>query len=433
MVVADLEGKRIGSGGSTLLCLSLILEREPALGGLRILILHAGGDSKRLPAYGSCGKIFVPIPSSPDSTLFDNLVATLFKLPPSPPGAGQVVVAAGDALLLFDPAAVDFGQRGMIALGCEASPEEAARHGVYCVDGDGGLRLFLQKPSVEAIGRCGRPLLDIGVMSFDAASAARLMEAFQPLRETILSRPVDLYREISCALGSEATLEHYIESVRASGSDWDDTSLERFFQVLRGIPFHVREAPDCRFLHFGTTRQLIESAMALGQRDNSWVEGCRITAPLTLGGNNVIVGVDVDKPLALPAGACLDVLRGQSSWFIRCYGVDDSFKNSGGTLCARPLAEWLSLVGVAPEEIWDAGIPVSERCLWNARVFPAEKEHASYRRWLWMFQPETATPGERAAFHQAQRFSVAEMALLSDQEAFHARRQEIRQSICAMR
>ena len=244
MVVADLEGKRIGSGGSTLLCLSLILEREPDLGGLRILILHAGGDSKRLPSYGSCGKIFVPIPSSPGSTLFDNLVATLFKLPPSPPGAGQVVVAAGDALLLFDTAAVDFGQRGMIALGCEASPEEAARHGVYCVDRAGGLRLFLQKPSVEAIGRCGRPLLDIGVMSFDAASAARLMEAFQPLRETILSRPVDLYREISCALGSEATLEHYIESVRSSGSSWTEDALSRVYPALNRIPLHVQLVLD---------------------------------------------------------------------------------------------------------------------------------------------------------------------------------------------
>src|SRR5919106_1290080 len=69
--VPDPEGKRIGSGGSTIYCISLILERERKRRGLsgkaagpiedilrhlRVLIVHAGGDSKRLPAYGPCGK-----------------------------------------------------------------------------------------------------------------------------------------------------------------------------------------------------------------------------------------------------------------------------------------------------------------------------------------------------------------------------------------
>ena len=63
LVVPDLEGKRIGSGGSTLACLVEILRRErarhgidftgsgaiqQALSALRILIVHAGGDSRRL-------------------------------------------------------------------------------------------------------------------------------------------------------------------------------------------------------------------------------------------------------------------------------------------------------------------------------------------------------------------------------------------------
>src|SRR5262245_24522176 len=62
LVVADRAGKRIGSGGSTVECLRLLLEREGGLRGRRILIVHAGGDSRRLPAYSPCGKIFVPVP-----------------------------------------------------------------------------------------------------------------------------------------------------------------------------------------------------------------------------------------------------------------------------------------------------------------------------------------------------------------------------------
>src|SRR4051794_23844897 len=72
MVVADLDGRRIGSGGSTIDCLRQVVAQEreaspsePAdaiLRRLRILILHAGGDSRRLPAYSPCGKLFVPLP-----------------------------------------------------------------------------------------------------------------------------------------------------------------------------------------------------------------------------------------------------------------------------------------------------------------------------------------------------------------------------------
>ncbi len=94
LVVADPMGKRVGSGGSTLVCLMRVLAAEiqrsalpqvalpqaatrmyswsaagdfaslqRILRGLRILILHAGGDSRRVPAYGPCGKIFSPVPT----------------------------------------------------------------------------------------------------------------------------------------------------------------------------------------------------------------------------------------------------------------------------------------------------------------------------------------------------------------------------------
>ena len=76
LVVPDPGGKRVGSGGSTVHCLKRVLAREtgglkPAPASeevfrrLRILIIHAGGDSKRLPAYGPCGKISVPVPGEP--------------------------------------------------------------------------------------------------------------------------------------------------------------------------------------------------------------------------------------------------------------------------------------------------------------------------------------------------------------------------------
>ena len=165
LVVADPGGKRIGSGGSTLCCLMEVLRRE--LGGktldsdentwqdilsrLRILIVHAGGDSRRLPAYGPCGKLFIPVPGETDSclplTLFDRQLPVYLALPAPDTGSGQVVITSGDVLLSFDPSTVHFAAEGLTGLGCLASPEQARYHGVFCRGEDAAVRFFSQKPS----------------------------------------------------------------------------------------------------------------------------------------------------------------------------------------------------------------------------------------------------------------------------------------------
>jgi fucokinase len=493
MVVADPLGKRVGSGGSTLYCLMRVLETEikrsgatandfPSLErilrGLRILILHAGGDSRRVPAYGPCGKIFSPVPGpSPHasqgeviSTLFDRLYPVFQDLPRGPQGAGQVIVAAGDALMLFDAAAVRFDRPGIVALGAYATPEAASRHGVFCVAADSQVRLFLQKPSLAdqqhygALNARGQAILDIAVMSFDAAASMAMFRAFDvqadqsgprfspAMEELVLDKGLDLYREICCALGNEATAEHHRTSCLASGSRWSAEQLAPAHAVLSQVPLWAQVLPHCQFLHFGTTQQLITSGLELLEHDgqpsgpgaclslnnrlaaegqiqggNSWVEGCRLAAPLKLSGQNVVVGVDVEEPLELPVGACLDVIAGEtragrSAWFVRAYHVADTFKDTldrGATLAGQPLVQWLAAVGAKPEDVWAADIPPAKRSLWDARVFPAVDSPQGYRDWLWMFDPATASAAQKEAFLQADRYSVAEIALLADMDAFY--------------
>jgi fucokinase len=485
LVIPDREGRRIGSGGSTLQCLDEVLRRETRPSGmpgdgqraetilrrLRILIVHAGGDSRRLPAYSPCGKIFIPLPGDPgpglSSTLFDRLVPEFLSLPAGAPGAGQVVVGAGDALIRFDPAEAHFGNPGITGLGAPALPAEAARHGVLCPNADGSVRLYLQKPDVRtqiaagAIGPDGRSVLDIGIMSLDAAAAAALLQAFKaPSADAEMqSHSIDLYREICCALGTEATLSHYVKTARASRSTLGDAVLESLFAALRPIPLHVRVLDECDFLHFGSTSQLISSGVELITGDQgapppnaiiamnndmpatgaiagreSWVEGCRLSAPLRLRGRNVVVGVDVLEPLELPAGACLDVSlgldrNGRKVCFIRCCGVDDTFKTSaaeGATFCGVRLEEWLQFSGAPLSSIWDDGIPETERTLWNAKVFPAEQDCGSFRRWLWMFDIANATAEQKSGFRFANRYSSTEIAVRADHTAFHARRAALR-------
>jgi hypothetical protein len=311
-------------------------------------------------------------------------------------------------------------------------------------------------------------------MSLDARAAVQLLRSFcleradpgdgiewtPEFHRIILDHGIDLYREICAALGTDATFDEYLRTVRGSGSRLEEAVLARLFADLRSIPLHLQLLSRCDFLHFGSTSQLITSGVELVKRDSgapppagtlvintetqeggrieaadSWVEGCRVHALLHLRGHNVVVGLDVSEPLNLPETACLDLTpgidrEGRQTWFIRYYGVNDSFKHSlakGATFCGKPLAEWMRLVGVG-DSLWDSDTPETDRTLWNARVFPAEPEHGGYRRWSWMLDADAATPEQKRSYRAADRYSSAEIAVRIDHDAFHGRRAAIRAS-----
>ena len=108
-VLPDPEGKRVGSGGATFQVMRYIAEQEPVrenpFKNRRILVIHSGGDSKRVPQYSAIGKLFSPVPRElPDgrsSTLFDEFIVGMSGVP-SRIQEGMLVLS-GDVLLLFNP------------------------------------------------------------------------------------------------------------------------------------------------------------------------------------------------------------------------------------------------------------------------------------------------------------------------------------------
>lgn len=487
LVVPDPQDQRVGSGGSTLHSIMQVLEKENAkswedtLKDLRILIIHAGGDSKRLPAYGPCGKIFLPIPGDMETALgealFDRQVPIYQELPPSDKGSGQIVITTGDVLLFFDPSEVSFQKEGITALGSYVSPERAKNHGVFCLDENGEVRRFLQKPPVSiqqhtgALNGRGLALLDIGVMSIDPATAVQMLQlvkatsytdgkiAWQgPLAQEIQNHGLDFFREICCAMGSETDFSEYIKSVRTCGSLMNEAALKSIFDAMASVPFHVLPLHDCEFLHFGTMSQLINSGNELIRRDhdtspedgiidvnndfsdtgqisgqNGWVEGCRISAAVTLEGENAVVGVDIQQSLSLPVKTCLDIIKiasahAEEKWIIRIFGLHDDFKkpiSQGTTLCNLPFTEWLQMMGMSFPDIWDSTLPEQDQNIWNARIFPAASHPHDYISWLWLLQPDQATPRNKQSLRSAQRYSLADIATLADQQEFLIRRRQI--------
>ena len=156
-LLPDPDGKRVGSGGATLHVLDYIAGKEREKGreaeklfqGLRILVIHSGGDSKRVPQYSACGKLFSPVPRElPNgfgSTLFDEFVIGMSGVPSRIPEG--MLVLSGDVLLLFNPLQIDFNAKGAAAISMKESVETGKEHGVFLNDGNDYVGRFLHKQS----------------------------------------------------------------------------------------------------------------------------------------------------------------------------------------------------------------------------------------------------------------------------------------------
>ena len=296
------------------------------------------------------------------------------SLPAPADGSGQVVVATGDVFLDFDSSRLRFGKRGITAIGCFADPKLASAHGVFCPAPDGEVRRFLQKPSVEdqeklgAVDRHGRSVLDIGIMSLDTAAAGRIVASCHPKPESS-GRLVWSGRGCQSHPGAGARflprnlLRHgpgYGPEKLRRGSPknrfclegWRiESSLRRLFpdSLLRrnrselylpsfrdhasadgerSRPHQPRQGRIELFTprSFSTPRSHL-TAPSSGRTPGSRGAGCERPS---LGGENIVAGVDIDELLALPQRACLDVLEGKDgsgkkAWFVRCYDIDDHF------------------------------------------------------------------------------------------------------------
>ncbi len=105
VAIPDRDGRRVGSGGATLEDLRYLYEQEGSFDSLRVLVIHSGGDSKRVPQYSALGKLFSPVPhelpNGRSSTLFDEFMICMSSVP-SRIREGMVLLS-GDVLLLFNP------------------------------------------------------------------------------------------------------------------------------------------------------------------------------------------------------------------------------------------------------------------------------------------------------------------------------------------
>src|SRR5271157_2514422 len=209
-IVPDPEGRHIGSGGATLLALQVLGRSDPAWWSRnRVLVIHAGGESKRLPEYSLTGKLFGILPErtpwGANSTVFDETLA-LSTLWLERFSAG-LAVSSGDVVLTFNAADLDWDRPGVAGAAIRQPMEVGTRHGIYVLDERGRVYSFLQKPTPAQVRAAGGVLpgeqvaLDTGLLHFDAALSASLSHLASSLPEVPF---LDLYQHVTLSLTGEA-------------------------------------------------------------------------------------------------------------------------------------------------------------------------------------------------------------------------------------
>ncbi len=270
-VLPDFEGKRVGSGGATLGVLRYIRQLEESFSGLRILVIHSGGDSKRVPQYSACGKLFSPVPRElPDgrrSTLFDEFVIAMSGVPARLESG--MLVLSGDVLLLFNPLQIDFFGNGAAALSIKESVLTGKDHGVFLRDSSGNVGKFLHKQTVEklaeagAVDQSGKVNIDTGavIMGSDILTELyNLVDTDEGFSKYVNEKVrLSFYADFVYPLAADATLDNFYKE-KPEGELNDELLSAR--KVLWGILHKYRMKLICMspasFLHFGTSVELLE-------------------------------------------------------------------------------------------------------------------------------------------------------------------------------
>ena len=433
-VVSDPEGKRVGSGGATLGVIRYIAEhmntqdihREVKsldnivdFAGMRILVIHSGGDSKRVPQYSALGKLFSPVPRElPNgriSTLFDEFIIAMSSVP-SRIREGMLLLS-GDVLLLFNPLQIDFSGSGAVAVSFKEDVNVGKNHGVFLRGEDGNVRKFLHKQTVAslmeqgAVNDRGAVDIDTGAIIFSADMLKALYglisqngEFDKSLFEQYVNERVrlSLYGDFLYPLASDSTLDDFYKE-KPEGCYCDELINVRtaVWHVLRPYRLKLLRLAPAKFIHFGTTGEILQlmssgiedySVLGWNRQVSSCVsagtsgynsvlsetaeigQGCYLEVSNVGGtakiGDNVLLSyVDIYDE-TIPSDVVLHGLKQRDGKFvIRIYGVDDNPKGNleeDCTFLGNSLQDFLQKNGISMEELWEC----EDHSLWKANIYP---------------------------------------------------------------
>lgn len=456
---SDPIGARLGSGGGTTWLLEACRQNEMPelpvhewLSKEKRILLHAGGQSRRLPGYAPSGKILTPVPVfrwARGQRLSQNLLSLQLplyeKIMQKAPDSLHTLIASGDVYIRSSEPLQDIPEADVVCYGLWVDPALATNHGVFVSSrkSPDTLDFMLQKPSLDELGQLAGThlfLMDIGIWLLSDRAVEQLMKhSYTADGEEMQS--YDLYSDFGLALGGNPRV--------ADGA-------------LNNLTVAILPLPGGEFYHYGTSRELISSTLsvqnlvrdqrAIMQRkvkphpamfvqnaeihqkltaDNSelWVENSCVAKGWTLNSKHIITGVPVNEwALFLPQGVCVDVVPvGEISWAVRPYGFNDAFKGDTSDhetlFMGQSVLSWAGARGICLPACPD---------IQNAPLFPlcdtAESLGVVLR---WMISEPDLTEGKQI-WESARKMSANELSDQANLLRLAAQRDAFRRTVWSM-
>ncbi len=456
---SDPAGKKVGSGGGTAHILLSAYQKSGFKGPLKAwlesgqrMVIHSGGESRRLPAYSPYGKSLLPMPvfrwskgQHLDQKLLDFQAAYYEKILGNAPDKYAVLIGSGDVMILSADRFQNLPEADVLLFGIWVEDAVASRHGVFFSrrEQQDLLSFVKQKPTVEELRDFSREyysLMDSGIVLMNAKACLKLMKkSGWDEKSQSFSRGTpkfyDLYNDMLTAFGDE------------SGS---------IDSELTGLSVKLVPLQEGEFYHFGSNSDLIGSTLRLQNRvtdqrlkyaresdhhpsifqqnadihvsfgseqHHLWIENSYIPETWKLSHHHILTGIpDNQWKLDLPARLCLDLvpLSGER-YCIRSYGFDDQFRGTleeGEQWMNQGLRQWLDARNITPKE---AGFK-AKASIYELPLFPVViKEEIPGMLDILLNRSADHSPWMKAA-----RLSARELSVQADTHALYRQRQGLK-------
>ena len=416
----DPVGHKLGSGGGTTWLLQACMTVEDGeslcewLPREKRILLHAGGQSRRLPSYAPSGKILTPVPVfrwERGQRLSQDLLSLQLPLYEQmmqmAPERIHTMVVSGDVLVRTSQPLQPIPDADVVCYGLWLDASVAKNHGVFVSSrkSPSVLKHMLQKPSIETLNEIQKDhyyLTDIGIWLLSDKAVELLAKKSKKGDEFI---EYDMYSEFGCALGTNP-----------SSPDDELSQLSVAIVPLQGGEFY----------HFGTSREMISSTLRIqnlvnDQREimhhgrkphpsifvqnaicnfrfieentNLWIENSYVGEGWTLTHDNIVTGVpENDWKLHLAPGECIDVVPiGDKEFAIRCYHIDDRFAGAEQQKQQFPVVDTLDGI-TSPRDVQNAVRMISaEEISTEANLHRLFNQRKAFRKLNWSALAENWT------------------------------------------
>lgn len=363
---SDPKNSKVGSGGGSAHLLWSAYEASGFEGPFTLwlkekkrLLIHSGGESRRLPAYAPYGKSLLPMPvfrwskgQHLDQKLLDFQAPFYEKILQNAPDTYSTLIGSGDVMFISSDRFNKLPEADVLLFGVWVDDSIASRHGVFFSRRDrlDQLSFVRQKPAMKELRELSQDyfyLMDSGIVLMNRKSTLKLMlkAGWEEKSQSFSGGGpgyYDLYKDMLTAFGDEPSSR--------------DPELAKL--SVKVVPLHEGE-----FYHFGSNSDMIDSTLRLQNRiidqrlkyaresdhhpsifqqnaevkldldkqnHHIWIENSYVPQSWKLNHHHILTGIPLNTwELELPDHICLDFvpLLGEE-YCMRIYGYHDDFRAS---------------------------------------------------------------------------------------------------------